>query len=110
MEFPTEFPVVSWAYVCLSEIRGKVPVCLRYVDLESNEILMESAPIELSTEDMLASTDFVLPIPPIPMPHEGMFAFELYAFDDLLGSLRIRAEAASEDEDEEQQEEEEEPI
>jgi hypothetical protein len=105
-EFPTHFYSVTNAYVCITEVRGEVPLILRYVDLATNEVLMECGPITISSDDPLASIDFAVQVPPIPMPHEGVFAFELHAFNELLGCLRITVlPEDDEDEDDDEMEE-----
>ncbi len=34
-------------------------------------------------------TEMVVEVPPLPMPHEGVYALELYAAEERLGALRI---------------------
>ena len=103
-EFPSNYSHVTNAYVCLTEVRGTIPVKLYYVDLELNEVLMEVGPIEVSADDPLESVDFTIEVPPIPMPHEGVFGLELHAAGMLLASLRIQvARQAEKQEQEEQQ-------
>ncbi len=104
-EFPTEFYQVTYAYICVTDVHGEVPLMLRYVDLATNEVLLEYGPISVRSDDPLASIDFAIEVPPIPMPHEGVFAFELHAFNELLGFLRITVLPAEADEDEDETEE-----
>ena len=99
-EFPTEFYPVTYAYICITDVHGEVPLILRYVDLATNEVLMECGPIPVHSDDPVASIDFAVTVPPIPMPHEGVFAFEVHAFNELLGFLRITVRPAEQDEDE----------
>jgi hypothetical protein len=88
-ELPATFDRVTAAYICLTEVRGEIGVVLRYVDLDDNEVLMEHGPTQVRSDDPLASVDFVVPVPPIPMPHPGVFAFEVHSRNELLGFLRI---------------------
>ena len=104
--FPTEFRAVTHAYISITDVHTKVRLALRYVDLNTNEVLMESDSILVESGDPLASIDFSLPVPPIPMPHEGIFAFELHADNELLGCLRITVVPTEEEQKEEDEDEE----
>lgn len=88
-QFPAMFSRTTHAFICLTDIQGTVELVLRYVDLRTNEVLMESPGVSVSSDDPLKSVEIVAEVPPFPMPHEGTFAFELHAGGTLLGSLRI---------------------
>jgi len=88
-ELPTRFGRETWAYVSLTNLLGEAEVQLRYVDLTNNSVLMETNKISVSSDDRLRTVEMVLPIPRFPMPHAGVFAFEVYAGGDLIGSHRI---------------------
>lgn len=88
--FPQNFSRPTFAYVCLTDIRGGVRISLKYVDLASDQVLMETAPIEISSPDPLQSVELCFPIPTFPMPHPGAYAFEVHAGSTLLGFLRIK--------------------
>jgi hypothetical protein len=101
-EIPGHFPNSSCLYVSLTEIRGEVDIMLRYVDLSSNEVLLEHGPTKLVCDDPLVSVDFSVEVPPLPVPHEGVFGWEVHAGDEMIGMLRITAVLAEQaDEDEE---------
>ena len=59
------------------------------MDLAENRVLMEGSPFTVRCEDPLQSVEIVTQVPPFPMPHEGVFAFELHSRGQLLGSLRV---------------------
>ncbi|MCH7812621.1 MAG: hypothetical protein IID40_01240 [Planctomycetes bacterium] len=90
---PKEIPSVSGqaaqAFVSVTNIHGALELVLRYVDLEDNRVLCESQPIKVVCDNPLSTVDLVVPLPPLPMPHEGVFAFEVYTGSHLLGSLRV---------------------
>ena len=88
-KFPASLGRKTWAYICLTEVQGSVSVELRYVDLKSNEVLLRNEPFTVKADDPLNSTEMVVAVPPLPMPHEGVYAFELYAAEEMLGALRI---------------------
>lgn len=77
-------------------------VTIRYVDLDSNEVLMEHGPTTLEADDPLASVDLTVRVPFLPVPHEGGFALEVHASDELIGMLRIIATKIEEREGEEE--------
>jgi hypothetical protein len=90
-EFPAQFPRETWAYICMTEVRGRLSVVLKYVDLLDNSVLMETNAITVdSGGDPLASVELAVVVPGFPMPRAGTYAFELYSGDRLLGALRVR--------------------
>jgi hypothetical protein len=100
--FPAEFARETYAYICLSNIRRMTTMQLKYVDLSTDEILMEYGPINIHSPDPLANVDFVVPVPPLFMPHPGIYAFELFTGNDMIGCIRLSVESLhDEDEDEE---------
>lgn len=103
-EIPGDFPQVTCVYVSLTAVRGEIEVMLRYVDLDSDEVLMEHGPTKLSSDDPVASLDFSAPMPPLPVPHEGVFALEVHVGDELIGMLRITATLAEDENDDEGEE------
>ena len=96
-QFPGKFGRPVWAYICLTDLQGTVNLQLRYVDLETNQVLLENRPVEVKSENRLASTEVIVQVPPFPMPHPGFYAFELYAGDDLLGALRLEVSKIEEE-------------
>lgn len=95
-EFPTKYHAPTWAFVCLTNVQGDCTLTLRYVDLATNSVLLEGAPACITSEDRLATQELVIEVPTFPMPHAGVYAFEVYAGDNLLGSLRIMVKQAHE--------------
>lgn len=89
--FPRMFGRTTWAYVCLTEVRGTVPIALRYTDLQTNEVLLSTRALTIQSDDPLASRELMIEVPPFPMPHAGTYVFEVYAGDEAIGSLRILA-------------------
>jgi hypothetical protein len=77
-----------WAYVSLTEIRGTVPLELRYVDLNDNVIMLR-AEFTASSTSPLETKEMIVPLPVLPAPHPGAYALELLSHDEPLGSLRV---------------------
>jgi hypothetical protein len=80
---------ISYAFICLTNVHRSANIELRYVDLKSNEVLLKFGPVAVPSEDPLGSTEMVVQVPPLPMPHEGFYALEMYSEEERLGALRI---------------------
>lgn len=76
------------AYVSLTEIHGQRSFELRYVDLNQNNVLF-TFEFKVDCRNPLETVQLTLPLPVLPVPHEGVFALELVCEGELLGSHRI---------------------
>ncbi len=92
---PTPQPVQSaqrvgspYAYISLTDIRGKTSFKLRYVNLDNYEVSMETT-FDVESDDPLKTAEVVMPMPMLPTGKKGTFALELLWDDSLLGALRI---------------------
>ena len=90
LEFPASFGRPTWAFILLTDVLGNVVLQLRFVSLSDNQILLESAPVELESPDKLEPIDIAMQIPPFPLPHEGAYAFECFANQTMIGSVRLQ--------------------
>ncbi len=90
-EFPSTMDHATFAFISLTDVRGEVTILLRYVDLSDNKVLMESKGVTITGRDPLVTIEFAVQIPPFPMPHEGTYAFEVYANDEMIGAKRLHA-------------------
>ncbi len=105
VEFPTEFSHVTFAYLCLADLRGQTELELRYVDLSDGEVLMQLEGITVAAASPLESTELIVEVPGFPMPRPGSFALEAHCGDEMLGFLRISVREVEEDGDEHREEE-----
>ena len=94
---PTPVPIARlvragspFAYVSLTELKGSRKFELRYVDLAENNVLFGTA-FEVSCRDPLETIQITVPLPPLPIPHEGVYVLELLCEGELLGSHRVLA-------------------
>ena len=78
------------AYVSLTEIHGQRSFELRYVDLNENHVLF-TFEFKVECRNPLETIQLTLPLPVLPVPHEGAFALELVCEGELLGSHRVLA-------------------
>ena len=97
---PAFYPDPLYLYVSLTGVRNQVELMLYYVDLASNEILMECGPFPLSCNDPLASIDFQVKMPPLPLPRSGVFCVELHASGELIGMMRVTVQVGPDEEGE----------
>jgi len=77
-----------YAYINLREVRAGTSVELRFVNLESNEVVFRSNPIAIPCENPLRRVEIVIPVPKLPMI-PGTYAFEVLCEDELIGSHRV---------------------
>jgi hypothetical protein len=88
--FPGAFGRKVQAYIAIRNVRGEVPLTLRYVDLQSNEALFEMEGT-IESDDPLKPFELIVEIPGLPMPHVGVYALEVLSNDVSIGSLRLLA-------------------
>jgi hypothetical protein len=79
-----------FAFISLTDVHGQVPLELRFVDLANGGVLI-STTFRVASDDPLATIEAVVPMPPLPTPHAGVYALELLSESEPLGSLRITA-------------------
>lgn len=79
-----------YAYLSLREIVGKTELELRFVDLRDERVLFFTK-FEVNSADRLQTVEVVLPLPALPIDHEGTYALELMMGEESLGSHRIIA-------------------
>jgi len=82
----------SVMYLCLTEVRGKTDITLRYVDLSNNKVLLEYGPLAVESDDPMEVLEMTVQVPEIPIPRYGTYAFEVHAWNELLGFLRVSVE------------------
>jgi len=88
-KFPTKLARTTWAYICLTEVRGSVSVSLKYTDLQTNQVLLSTSAVDIKSDNPLASHEMIVEVPPFPMPHAGTYVFEVFSGGESLGSLRL---------------------
>ena len=78
------------AFVSLTDVHGPTDLELRYVDLADHGVLM-MVKFRVLSDDPLKTVEAILPVPPLPTPHPGVYALELLCDGEPLGSLRVAA-------------------
>lgn len=86
--FPTSRPVS--VYIKLADAEGRYEFDIRFVQVSSGQVLA-GAQGELTITDRLASTDLHISFPPLPIPSEGRYEFQIWANSVFLGSTSIYA-------------------
>ena len=77
-----------YAYINITEVRGKVALELRYVHLESHEVLFKTSPLPVEAKSPLDTVEVVIPIPVLPRK-VGVYALEVLCENELLGAHRV---------------------
>jgi hypothetical protein len=89
----THFTAPAFLFFALTEVHGQVDLALRYVDLSDLSLFVERL-LSVASADPLASTVVCVAAPPMPVPHAGVYAWELWWQNDIIGSSRIVAQVS----------------
>jgi hypothetical protein len=80
-------PVV--AYLALVGCHGPVSLQVRLADLDDGKVLRSSGVLRFDARDPLETYEVVIEVPPLPLPHEGIYALEALCNDQLAGNIRL---------------------
>ncbi len=86
--FPTQWRM--FLYMKLTDAEGYYKTQVRYIQVSSGKVLAQ-AEGELNARDRLASIDIYIEFPPLPIPKEGRYEFQVWANSVFLGSTFIDA-------------------
>lgn len=86
--FPTQRPMSL--YMKLADAEGYYKIEVRFVQASSDKILAK-AEGELQAPDRLASVDLHIDFPPLPIPEEGRYEFQVWANSVFLGQTFVDA-------------------
>lgn len=89
-KFPTARPISL--YIKITDAEGKYVLEVKYVKLDTDEVL-GAATAEFKVEDRLQSFDFVIQLPPAPIPEAGRYEFQIWANETFIGSAFLDAVA-----------------
>jgi hypothetical protein len=87
-KFPTQRPMSL--YVQVTDADGYYKTEIRYVQVSSGKIIAE-AQGELQANDKLASPDILINFPPLPIPEEGRYEFQIWVNKVFLGATFLDA-------------------
>jgi len=93
-QLPGVFGRETYTFVLLSGILGKFKLTLRFVNLQDNQVLLQSDDMEFSSPDKLTPVDLAIQVPPFPLPQAGYYSLECWVHDHLVGSVRLLVEKA----------------
>ncbi len=77
-----------FCYISLTEVHGKQPFELRYIDLSNDQVIFGTK-FGIDCADPLQTIEMVLPLPPLPAVKAATYVLELLWNDEPLGSHRI---------------------
>jgi hypothetical protein len=87
-KFPTKRPLSM--YMKITDTEGYYKTEVRYVQISSGKVLAKAA-ADLRSADRLASFDNIIHFPPLVIPEEGRYEFQVWANNIFLGSTFIDA-------------------
>lgn len=87
-KFPTSRPMSL--YVKITDADGYYKTEVRYVQVNSGKIMAE-AQGELRAKNKLASPEILIHFPPLPIPEQGRYEFQIWANKMFLGTAFIDA-------------------
>ena len=83
-------PGAPYAYISLTDVCDNTEIELQFVSLTKNVVIFSSS-IVVHCNSRLATIEIVAPLPPLPIHHEGVYAFEIVCEGEVIGSHRIIA-------------------
>lgn len=86
--FPTQRPMSL--YMKITDAEGYYKIEVRYVQIGSGKVLAQ-AEGELNSTNRLQSIDLSIEFPPLPIPKEGRYEFQIWANSIFLGATFIDA-------------------
>jgi hypothetical protein len=87
--FPASFGRFAGVFVSLSNVIGKKVITLHFVDATTNEVLLDTRPLEIFGNDPHLPIEFAVEVPPLPLPRPGMFWLQLKTNGILIGSIPV---------------------
>lgn len=87
-KFPTSRPMSL--YVKVTDAEGDYDTEVRYVQVGSGKVLAQ-AQGKLHSANRLASVELIIQFPPIPIPAEGRYEFQIWTNSVFLGATFIDA-------------------
>jgi hypothetical protein len=76
-----------YLYVALTEVRGTVPLRIRYVNLGDSTVLLEGS-FKITSGDPTSTAEYIFELPPLPIA-PGHFSLDLLFEGEILGSWRV---------------------
>lgn len=77
-----------WAFISVTDVRGKQVFALRYVFLDEDQLIFETK-FTITSDNPLNTHNIVAPLPPLPSDRPGTFALEVVWNDEPLGTHRV---------------------
>lgn len=87
-KFPTTRPMSL--YMKVTDAEGYYETEVRYIQVNSGKVLAQAGG-ELESTNRLASADLYIQFPPLPIPEEGRYEFQVWANSMFLGATFIDA-------------------
>ncbi len=85
-----EFTAPAFLFFALRGVHGPITLSFRFVDLEDQSVLIDRS-LPLTHDDPLTPLDVILPLRHMPVPHAGVYVWELVWENEVIDSLRLTA-------------------
>lgn len=97
IDFPTELLRSTVAYLQLTGIHGSAEIRVTYVDLAEDQVLIDCGPYTVNASSPLVNVEQSIELPFLPIPHPGVYAFEVHCTGEMIGRLRVSVEQAEQE-------------
>jgi hypothetical protein len=89
--FPARFGRTIWAYFSLLGVNGTAAVTLTFLETTTGNVLMGTKSLEINNQNPENPIDFAIEVPPMPLPAEGRYLFQLSVNGSLLTGIPVTA-------------------
>lgn len=91
-----------YAYLSLTDVCDDTKLLLQFVSLSRNHVIVQTG-VQIKSKNRLATVEIVIPLPMLPLPGPGVYAFEVVCEGELIGSHKIVATERPQHEGEDEQ-------
>lgn len=81
-----------WIYLRLTDAEGRYRFRIELVHLETEKPIFGVETNEVEAKNRLGFHEIVVELPPVPLPDQGTYEFQIYANDVYIGRILLKAE------------------
>jgi hypothetical protein len=79
-----------YAYISFTDVCDSTECELQFVSLTRNQVIFRNS-VVIQCDDRLRTIEIIAPLPRLPIPEPGVYAFEIVCEGEVIGSHRIIA-------------------
>ena len=101
--FQESFPGVGRPFMAFLQITdgvGRYEIVIEIHDLRENQVLARATGTGIEFPDRLTKMNLMIPVPPLPLPHSGVYDLVVFANGQEIDRQRFRAESSEDIQDE----------